>query len=126
MRSTSQSKEAIRSAPHTQQISRQFEALPTVKLERLSAALAEWLACDGRAYSRDEATELLDGLSRAVRFSSSHCPNVSVRHNWLMQNYPISLTPTEDEQWTATRKLSSWMRPAGVIVRPRDLRSGVR
>jgi len=24
------------------------------------------------------------------------------------------------------RKLSSWMRPAGVIVRPRDLRSGVR
>lgn len=24
------------------------------------------------------------------------------------------------------RKLSSWMRPAGVIFRPRDLRSGVR
>ena len=121
MRSTSQPKEAIRSAPHTQQISQQFEALPTVKLERLSAALAEWLAYDGRAYSRDEATELLDGLSRAVRFSSSHCPNVSVRHNWLMQNYPISLTPTEDEQWTATYRCTICQRPYSITWSDADL-----
>jgi hypothetical protein len=31
-----------------------------------------------------EADDLITGLARAVRFSSSHCPNTNVRHNYTI------------------------------------------